>query len=203
MKVLKFGGSSVADAERISQVCSIVSRARLAGPVAVVVSALGGTTDVLVELADGTGTDEAPSGPKIEALRSRHREVLADLSPGCRRTEATIDAVVDELHRLVTGIEYISDCPPAVRDRILACGERLSAPLVAAALRSRGAAAHPVDGAEIIVTDGTHGAANVDVASTVARSRDRLTAASASSIPVVTVFIGATPNGSTTTLGRG
>ena len=203
MRVLKFGGSSVADAGRISQVCSIVSRARLAGPVAVVVSALGGTTDVLVELAEGTASDESQSGPKIEALRNRHTEILAELNPDCRRTEATIDAVVDELHRLVTGIEYIADCPPAVRDRILACGERLSAPLVAAALRARGTSAHAVDGAEIIVTDGTHGAATVDLATTGVRSRDRLIAASGSSIPVVTGFIGATSQGRTTTLGRG
>jgi aspartate kinase len=203
MKVLKFGGSSVADPARISQVCSIISRARQEGPVAVVVSALGGTTDVLVELADGTGTDDSPSGPKIEALRSRHSEALAKLNPDCRRTEAAINAVVDELHRLVTGIEYISDCPPAVRDRILACGERLSAPLVAAALRAQGATADAVDGAEVIVTDGAHGAAAVDLAATAARSRDRLIAASGSSIPIVTGFIGATSQGRTTTLGRG
>jgi aspartate kinase len=203
MRVLKFGGSSVADAARISQVCSIVSSARSAGPVAVVVSALGGVTDVLAELADPRGSGEQPSDRRIEALRRRHCDVLAELNPGCRQTEAAITAVIGELHRLVTGIEYIGDCPPAVRDRILACGERLSAPLVATALTARGTPAHAVDGAEIIATDSAHGAAAVDLASTVTRSRDRLLTGSDSSTPVVTGFIGSTTDGRTTTLGRG
>ncbi len=203
MKVLKFGGSSVADAQRISQACSIITQARKDGPVAVVVSALGGATDVLVDLAEGSGSSEDRSSRTIETLRNRHHDVLTQLGPDGRSTRETVDSIIDELHRLVTGIEYIGDCPPAVHDRILACGERLSAPLVAAALRALGAPAHAVDGADIIVTDTIHGAATVDLTATGSRSRDNLLRAGETSIPVVTGFIGATPQGRTTTLGRG
>lgn len=203
MKILKFGGSSVADAERISQVCSLVSEARDHGPIAVVVSALGGTTDTLVDLAEGARVGGSASIEAIDRIRTRHLEVLATLSGENKQANETIESVIGELHRLVTGIEYIGDCPPAVRDRILASGERLAAPLIAAALKAVGRPAHAVDGADLLVTNSIHGSATVDLNSTTGVARRRILETCESSIPVVTGFIGATPGGRTTTLGRG
>jgi len=203
MRVLKFGGSSLADAHRISQVCSIVEQARLDGPVVVVVSALAGTTDDLVKLADCPQSYAHPSAETIAALQERHHRVLAELDPGPSNTLDSIDAIVEDLRRMVTGIEYIGDCPPAVHDRIIACGERLSVPIVAAALTGRGVEAHAVDGADVIVTDDIHGSATVDLSATRERARDTITESCRSSIPVVTGFIGSTTGGRTTTLGRG
>ncbi len=140
MRVLKFGGSSVADADRIGKVGSIVSSAFDEGPIVVVVSALGGITDELVALADGAPKNREPLGGEIDAILERHLSVLTEIAPDDNPTRSEIAATIDELRRLVTGIGYIGDCPPAVRDRIIATGERLSAPIVAAALRAIGSA---------------------------------------------------------------
>jgi aspartokinase/homoserine dehydrogenase 1 len=202
MKVLKFGGSSVADAKRIAHAGSIIGAAREQGPVVVVVSALGGTTDTLGELADGAGSNGSSSDAVIDRLLERHLQVASALCPKPGDISAEIRTTVDILRRLVTGVEYIGDCPPAVRDRILACGERLAAPLVAAALTAAGHPAHPVDGADVIATDAAHGAAIADLDRTRDFARTRICGAEPS-IPVVTGFIGADPEGRTTTLGRG
>jgi aspartokinase/homoserine dehydrogenase 1 len=203
MRVLKFGGSSVADARRIRQVAAIVNHERADGPVVVVVSALGGITDELVALADGAPRDRGAPSAEIDRIRDRHLVVLAELAPdddGCR---STITETIDELRRWVTGIGYIGDCPPAVRDRIIATGERLSAPIVAAALGATGRTATPVCGTEVIRTDSNHGAAAVLPAATTDLARERLLNDCDAVIPVVTGFIGADCHGATTTLGRG
>jgi aspartokinase/homoserine dehydrogenase 1 len=203
MRVLKFGGSSVADADRIRKVGSIVSSASEEGPIVVVVSALGGVTDELVALADGAPNDREPLAGNVDTILRRHLSVLADVAPGDGETRSEIVATIDELRRLVTGIGYIGDCPPAVRDRIIATGERLSAPIVAASLRAAGLSAQPVCGTEVIRTDSCHGTAEVDPAATTDLARRRLLDAVESSIPVVTGFIGADRHGTPTTLGRG
>jgi len=203
MRVLKFGGSSVADADRIRQVGAIVSAAAEEGPIVVVVSALGGITNGLVALADGAPTDREPPVDSVDVILERHLEALSQTAPGDDETRSEILATTAELRRLVTGIGYIGACPPAVRDRIIATGERLSAPIVAASLRAIGRSALPVCGTEVIRTDSSHGAAEVDLELTAELARRRLLEACPRSIPVVTGFIGADRHGSLTTLGRG
>lgn len=202
MKVLKFGGSSVADADRIRKVGAIVRRAWSDGPVVVVVSALAGVTDELVALAD-LATAAADTGDRVRRLEERHRRTLDELAPEDRGARDILDRTFAELARLVTGVAYIGDCPPAVRDRILATGERLSAPLVAACLRASGVAAEAVDGTEVIRTDSAFGGAAVDLEATREHAAPRLGAPDPHRVPVVTGFIGADPRGATTTLGRG
>jgi bifunctional aspartokinase / homoserine dehydrogenase 1 len=203
MRVLKFGGSSVADAHRIRQVGSIVASAFEEGPIVVVVSALGGITDDLVALADGAPKDREPLNDSVDAILQRHLLVLDEIAHNDDPTRSEILATIDELRRLVTGIGYIGDCPPAVRDRIIATGERLSAPIVAASLRAMGHPAYPVCGTEVIRTDSIHGTAEVDPAATTDLARQRLLDTSLAFIPVVTGFIGADRHGTLTTLGRG
>jgi aspartokinase/homoserine dehydrogenase 1 len=203
MRVLKFGGSSVADAGRIQRVASIVIAERADQPVVVVVSALGGITDELVALADGAPEDRQPPDPAVDRILDRHLSVLAELAPADDATRSGIAATIDELRRLVTGIGYIGHCPPAVRDRIIATGERLSAPIVAAALRASGHPAPAVCGTEVIRTDSNHGAAEVDLVVTSELAPRRLLDVCETSIPVVTGFIGADRHGALTTLGRG
>lgn len=203
MRVLKFGGSSVADADRILEVGSIVSRAFEEGPIVVVVSALGCVTDELVALADDAPKDGEPLNDNVDAILQRHLSVLDEIAPDDTDTRSGISATIDELRRLVTGIGYIGDCPPVVRDRIIATGERLSAPIVAAALRAMGRPALAVCGTEVIRTDSNHGTAEVDPAVTTDIARRRLLDACNTVVPVVTGFIGADSNGTLTTLGRG
>ena len=203
MRVLKFGGSSVADAGRIQQVASIVAAERADGPLVVVVSALGGVTDELVALADGAPADKEPLKTAVDRILDRHISVLGEIAPSDVGTRSEIAAIIDELRRLVIGIGYIGDCPPGVRDRIIATGERLSAPIVALSLRVAGHPSLPVCGTEVIRTNSRHGAAEVEPAATTDRARQRLLDLCDTVIPVVTGFIGADGNGAATTLGRG
>ncbi len=203
MRVLKFGGSSVADAVRIKQVASIVVAERADGPLVVVVSALGGITDELVALADGAPEEREPLKTAIDRILDRHLSVLGEIARIDDATGSEITATIDELRRLIIGIGYIGDCPPAVRDRIIATGERLSAPIVAAALRAAGQPSLSVCGTEVIRTDSRHGAAEVEAAATTDLARQRLLGLCDTVVPVVTGFIGADGNGTATTLGRG
>jgi len=203
MRVLKFGGSSVADADRISQVVKIISAAHAEGPTVVVVSALGGVTDDLVELTETalSGVDPDPSA--LAKLDQLHFGTLRTLSPDDTNTPRVLDTRLDELKRLIKGIAYISDCPTAVRDRILATGERLSAPIVAAAVRAAGIAAEAIDGGDLIRTDSVFGGATVDQEATNELAGLRLAEITNDRVAVITGFIGADADGSTTTLGRG
>ncbi len=169
----------------------------------VVVSALGGITDELVSLADGAPEDPEPLNSAVDRILDRHLAVLGEVAPGDNKTRSEIITTIDELRRLITGIGYIGDCPPAVRDRIIATGERLSAPIVAAALRHAGQPALPVCGTEVIRTDSIHGSAEVLPAATTDLARKRLLGICDEVIPVVTGFIGADGNQTPTTLGRG
>jgi len=203
MRVLKFGGSSVADADRIAQVVKIVRKARAEGPTVVVVSALGGVTDALVELTEMARSGVDPDPSSLAKLDQRHFATLRALAPDDANTARILDSRLDELKRLIKGIAYIGDCPVAVRDRILATGERLSAPIVAAALQATGVAAEAVDGSDLIRTDSGFGAAAVHQRRTDELAGPRLTELAGGLVPVVTGFIGADTGGSTTTLGRG
>ena len=169
----------------------------------VVVSALGGVTDELVALADGAPEEREPLKTAIDRILNRHLSVIAELSPTDDDTRSEIAATIDELRRLIIGVGYIGENPPAVRDRITAIGERLSAPIVASALRASGQPSVPVSGTEVIRTDSRHGAAEVASAATSDLARKRLLGICDAVIPVVTGFIGADERGTATTLGRG
>ena len=204
MRVLKFGGTSLATAEMIARVAGIVAEAASRERVAVVVSALAGVTDILVGVAEAAGRKELWLGD-VERLRRRHFECLRRLTPnGSRGPAAT--ALADRLRDLAGSLAEAASgptCPDQVRDRILATGERLSAALVAAALTSSGLQAEAIDAGELVRTDSRFGDAVVDHAVTYARIRQRLGTLSLSTVPVVTGFIGSDAAGRTTTLGRG
>ena len=202
MKILKFGGSSLATAERIDAVADIVNSSLATDRVAVVVSAMGGVTDALVAIGQ-----EAAAGhdyhARLEDLRTRHQETAAELLSADEAAEAStsIDSVLDELGRLLHGVSLVGECSPRTGDTVLSCGERLSARLLAASLCAGGTQAVFCDARGLIVTDGSFGDAQVDMEVTGERIRGHFT--SASPIQIVTGFIAADASGDTTTLGRG
>jgi aspartate-semialdehyde dehydrogenase len=201
MKILKFGGSSLASAERIRQVTTIVNRCLADGPATVVVSALGGVTDDLI--AAGEGAAGGGAGELVEAIRTRHHATATELLKPreAEQIAARIDEIIDELERVLHGISLVGECTARTRDSVLSCGERLSAELVAAALRESETPAEACDSRSFIVTDGQFGNARVDLVAT--RERARALFAEGDPTRVVTGFIAANPNGETTTLGRG
>ena len=207
LHVMKFGGTSVADATCIKRVVDIVQAAVLESDMVVVVSAMSGVTNELVEAA---GQSEAGNRERVaaifEELKVRHEAAANTLIHSVERRRQITDQMYERLQ------EASALCVDAIRQRqlslrardsITGLGERLSAPLVAAALVERGVASEAIEATEIVVTDGCHGAAEPHMELTRERCAARLSPLLLrGTVAVVTGFIGATEDGALTTLGR-
>jgi aspartate kinase len=207
MIVMKFGGSSLATGERMRDAAGLVIRYLDRGPV-LVVSAMGGATDRLIGVAR-LATQGRKVLPSVEEhladLQSRHLTALDVLvgPAGAARERETIAASFTELHEICTGIALLGELSPRSIDAVGAYGEKLSAPLVAAALNAQGQRALAISTEELLLTDGNHGRARPRMAASRVRTLDRLTPLREEGvIPVLTGFIGATEDGITTTMGR-
>ena len=202
MKILKFGGTSLQNADRIGTAARIVAQAASDGPVCVVASAMGGITDVLLD-----ASVQAVSGAEFEAtckeIETRHLEALDALSEPTERgaLRQRLETVVGELGDHLRSVALAGECSLQTRDAILSVGERLSVELVAQALRREGLAARPCDTRQLIVTDRRFGAAAVETEATYERLRGHLE--QLEEVPVLTGFIASTDDGRTSTLGRG
>ncbi|HEY9595090.1 MAG TPA: aspartate kinase [Spirochaetia bacterium] len=202
MKVLKFGGSSVADAGRVGAVTDIIAAAAEKDRVAVVLSAMKGVTDLLILAA--RKAEEGGDGfrPVLETIRSRHFDAVRGLfAPVDQAAGLTPLAIMcNELEEILHGVELVRECSPRTMDLVMSFGERLSCRLATAYMQTRGLDATLVDAREIIVTDAAFGAAAVNFTKSYPLIHDRL--AATPGIAVITGFIGSTDKGITTTLGR-
>jgi aspartate kinase len=206
--VMKFGGTSVADADAIRRVRTIVDRERVKGraPV-VVVSALAGVTDRLLALAASAQT--VGGGPVVradmEALWKRHVAVANALVPTDHdELIAELSAHFDDLRSVLEAVAILRDAQPRALDTIAAAGELLSSRIVAAAFNAAGVPATWIDARRVIVTDGTHTTAAPAMSETrTSAERELRPALEGGRVPVVGGFVGATADGITTTLGRG
>ena len=208
LQVMKFGGTSVGDASCIARVAEIVAKASLESPLAVVVSAMSGVTNRLIEAATCSETgDRERAAELLEVLREQHFEALKVLiqNQDTRNLIALgIEDLLREAQRLCEGTALIHELTVRTLDSVSSLGERLSAPLVAGALSERGVRSEAIEATELIVTDGYHGAAEPLMEPTQGRCEARLRPLLLQGIvPVVTGFIGATAEGVLTTLGRG
>jgi aspartate kinase len=206
--VMKFGGTSVADADALRRLASIVTAAAAAGTVpVVVVSAMSGVTDRLLALAETASGGDRDSAPReLESLRARHHAALGALVPGGRAAECAveIDRQFDELRAMLTALAILREASPRSRDGIAAAGELLSSRLVACALAEAGLPALWVDARRALVTDERYTmAAPVADDTAVAVQREIEPHLRAGRVPVLGGFVGATRGGVTTTLGRG
>lgn len=207
MIVMKFGGTSIADASRILGAAEIVRGRAGARPV-VVVSALAGVTDLLVRaiIAAREGDRDALE-PILADLVRRHRWAIAGaVEPAGARhdLDLEIDALFEDLRQLLRSVRVLGEGTPRSSDTLLAFGEDLSSRIVTAIFRSAGLPARRVEARDLIVTDDRHGAASPDLpAVTAAARRSLLPILDAGEIPVIAGFVGATPRAHTTTLGRG
>lgn len=202
MKVMKFGGSSLADSDRIRGVAEIVRTAAQDEPVAMVLSAMKGVTDHLISAARSAELGDRSYRDALDELRRRHHDTIADLMNGSIAEAATagITDLLDELGDLLHGVELIRECSDRTMDLVLSFGERLNCTTVAAYLSSIDQPAEYVDAREMIVTDTTHGSATVDYAATYQQTAARIHRCAG--IPVITGFIASSEDGFTTTLGR-
>lgn len=200
---MKFGGSSVRDAERIKGVCSITSAAAQTGKVAIVSSAMKGVTDTLIAAAAEAEKGDTAYKNRLAHLTQLHTgtvESLLGKSDHATATAGSISGLIEELEGILRGIELVRDCSPRSLDLVMSFGERLSCRIIAAYLSESGTEAQFVDARECIVTDRRHGSAVVNFEQSNSKIKKRLK--SAKVIPVITGFIASTINGVTTTLGR-
>ncbi len=199
---MKFGGTSVGAPDRLKRVVEIVVRAARTHRVVVIASAASGVTDSLVGL--WKNWDDRDEAAFAEALRVRHAELAAAVvsAPGLAEYLAVLEDHLERLHAIFRriGAEGKTD---ALYDALIAAGERFSVPLVSLALREAGLVSAPVDAARLIRTDDTFSEANVDLKTTVKQVQRWRRTLAPGCVPVVTGFIGSTPEGATTTLGRG
>ncbi|MGH9506963.1 MAG: lysine-sensitive aspartokinase 3 [Terriglobales bacterium] len=205
MIVMKFGGTSVQDAAAMGRLAAIVADRRAERPV-VVVSALAGATDQLIELATLALHSEGFAAGALAALRERHLRVLGELPGGAAALaeRGEVEAAFAALGELLRGISAVGELTPRTRDAVVSYGERLSPLLVRHALATAGLPAVAADARRVVITDERFTAAQpiaAEVQRAAAAELQPLLAAG--SIPVLGGFIGATRRGIGTTLGRG
>ena len=204
---MKFGGTSVGSAQRIAAAAAIVKDFRGGRPSVIVASAMSGVTDLLVKSAQAAARgEEALVQANLAALRAKHDETAAELLQPAARADykAAVEQIFAELENTFQGVLHLGHCPPRAHDVIVGCGERLSTPLLAAAIRQLGVSSEAVEATSFLVTDENFGeAAPLMPESTPRGQKVLLPLLEQGIVPVVTGFIGATVAGAPTTLGRG
>jgi aspartate kinase len=204
--VMKFGGTSVGDGERIAHVAGLVADAVNDGhQVVVVVSAMSGVTDALVQAAQTAAQGDAATFRRAKTdLLVRHLVSVNEAVGNGAGLRDQITSSLDNFEQLCHSIYVLGECTPRALDMVSSLGERFSSRILAAALEARGVAAEAIDAAKIVVTDNHFGSANPLMDLTCQQTETRLEPLlEAGTVPVVTGFIGATEDGITTTLGRG
>ncbi len=199
-RVVKFGGSSLATLDRVKNVAHITKGIAAEGfPTVLVVSAIGGITDQLIECAKTAEKDGAAAMEKLERIQERHYQVYPEELKDST-TESVILKHFDELRDILKAVSLIRVCSGRTMDYIVTYGERLNAQLMTKMLKNSGSLAEYIDAREIILTDRKHDGARVLVDPTYSKIQSRLTE---NLIYVVTGFIASSEDGVTTTLGRG
>ena len=210
MIVMKFGGTSVGTGERIANVARIAAQVaeETGTPPVVVVSAMSGVTDSLRRAATTAASGDAETYRDVRReLQQRHEQAIAVCVADVEHARslcAEVDGLLTWLETICQSLYTLGELTPRGMDVVSGLGERLSARLTAAAMRSQGLPAQTVEATEIIVTDDNFGGAAPLLEETQKRAQSRLLPlVEEGVVPVVTGFIASTRGGVPTTLGRG
>lgn len=190
MKILKFGGKSLGSAEGFENTIEIIRDKSKKERIAVVVSAIGNTTDVLEEILDKAQKQNGYLSA-FEEFKDRDYHKNADLN-----NEFNL------LQKLFEGISLTAEYSPKIKDLVLAQGELISSKILAETLKRKGIKAIQVDSRKIFVASDDFGNAQPDEEKSEVQTRDLFKKIAKDTIPVVTGFIASTANGATVTLGR-
>jgi bifunctional aspartokinase / homoserine dehydrogenase 1 len=207
MIVVKFGGTSVGAVPQIQRAAKIIQSMRDSKPV-VVLSAMGGVTDALLQAGEAAVAGQARArDDKLWEIRSRHDHAIQELFKDDRRAVTAIQeiqaALWEEIQKVYTGVSLLREMSPRSRDLIGSFGERLIVPIFARYLNELGTQAEAVDARELIITSEESEFLLVDFQETKKRCQTLARISKSGVVPVITGFICSTPSGVTTTLGRG
>jgi aspartate kinase len=208
MIIIKFGGTSVGDADRVANAIEIVSARQERQPI-VVVSALAGVTNDLVAASEAARSCDIDRVNAIVAkLRQRHEDVAMRLVQQkfdfFESFIKQLDKQIEQVHTILKGIALLGEITPRARDKVTAIGEKLSSVLFAYSMMMRAVPGEHVDSEEVLITDDRFGdAAPLMDETRAAARRVLLPLLERKLIPVMGGFIGSTREGATTTLGRG
>lgn len=201
MKVLKFGGSSVAKPERIRSVIEIV-KPYLKDKPALVFSAFGGVTDSLIALSSAALAGKAEYKEELRLLETRHLDAVRELIGIQKQSSilAQVKFTFNELEDVLHGVFLVKERTPRTLDYIMSFGERLSAYIIAEAMKDQGIEAEFLDARQVVRTDNNFGYARIDFEKTNELIKNHF--ANRTQVQIITGFIGSSPSGETTTIGR-
>src|SRR6266581_6747490 len=192
MIVVKFGGTSVGAFAQIEQAARIVHSMRDSKPI-VVVSAMGGVTDALLQAGEAAVTGQTRQrDDKRSEIRSRHDRAINELFKDrsvVHELQETHRVLWEEIHKVFTGVSLLREMSPRSRDLISSFGERLIVPIFSRYLKSLGLESEPVDARELIITSEESEFLLVDFEETRKRCQKLAKMTKSNMVPVVTGFI--------------
>ena len=204
MQVLKFGGSSVANAENIKKVISIVAERSKTIPSIVVLSALGGVTDLLLQCSQLAAAGQEHYQAKLTDIEQRHLEAVRALIPIQQQSAmlSFVKTICNEMEDICNGIFLLKELSARTKDRMVSYGELLSSQIIAAAMNATAVPALWLDSRALICTNSDYGNAAVEMLNSYARIEEVLLQ---NNVPLYVApgFIAANAQGIATTLGRG
>ncbi|WP_350286984.1 bifunctional aspartate kinase/homoserine dehydrogenase I [uncultured Croceitalea sp.] len=203
MKILKFGGTSVANAENISQVKSIVETNKHT-KVGVVVSALGGVTDMLINALTAASKQDLSYKHELEEIEKRHLETIKKLFSVNVQSGilGKVKSELNDLETLLEGSYLIGEVTAKLSDKVVSYGELLSSFIISEYFKDEGLDASLKNGRELIVTDDNYSNASVDFEKSMHNCKTYFET-TPHKVTVIPGFVSATASGDATTLGRG
>lgn len=203
MLVMKFGGTSVGSAGTIKQVREIVHQALKSNPVFLVVSAMSGTTDMLIECGKRASEGDEGFRDILQQIETRHLETVKELIPVQHQSHVLsfTKTYCNELEEIMNGVFMLGELSPRTLDRIMSYGELMSSRIIAASFAVDGLNSTWKDSREVIKTNDHFGNAAVDFKITYPLIEEL--AATGHALVVMPGFVGSGTDGATTTIGRG
>jgi aspartokinase/homoserine dehydrogenase 1 len=204
MRVLKFGGSSVANAENIDKIVSILNNRLQKEKLVVVVSALGGTTDALITSIALASKGNDLYKEELQKIENRHLEMVKKLLPVSQQSRvlSLVKQLCNQIEDICNGVYLLQELTPRTKDRVMSFGELLSSQIISAKFESAGFENKWIDARKIITTNSNYENAVVDFEETNNKIQEYFSS-SQESFYIVPGFIASDKNGITTTLGRG
>ena len=202
MKVMKFGGSSLADSQRIKQTVSIIKNVEDQS-VTVILSAMKGVTNLLIDAAEKAESGDPAYKNNMDEIRNKHFDCIDELFNKNAPEQLTkgIDQMLSELKDILHGVELVRECSLKTKDIIMSFGERMNCFQFASYMNSLDIKSDYIDARSIIKTDGNFGKGNVQFETSYKLIRERIELIGGS-IGIVTGFIASDTSNRTTTLGR-